>query len=223
MHGIVLIHGLGTLDAALDLATELGDVIEPGFAMTPSLHDGKVYSIEVRNSGRGVVDEFGHIILSTTNRPFELHTDGYNRRPSPHFVVLLRSDTSNDHPLTHLADTRQTIQRLDASTIMSLAEERFPCAHGLQSVLSAVGHQYVVRLNREEISRWSDKLGNVEGGMSAEHRLALDAFASELASDQAALSMTRGDCLVLDNTRVCHGRSALARDSERTLKRIWIV
>ena len=80
---VAYVENVGSEDHLLALAEQLGEVIEPGVAMPSGAHDGRVYSVEVRNQGRGVDDQHGNVILSSTNQPFPAHTDGYNRSEPP--------------------------------------------------------------------------------------------------------------------------------------------
>jgi alpha-ketoglutarate-dependent taurine dioxygenase len=223
LHGAVVIRRLDQIEAAMTLARTLGEVVEPGFNMTDGLHDGHVYSIEVRNGGNGVLDNFGHTILSTTNWAFALHTDGYNWVPPPHYVVLSRADAEDDEPLTHIVDATQALMRMDEHVMTLLAEPCFPSAHGLQAIVSDKGSQKSVRYNRDEIERWSLRPEVNRVTLSAAHIWAMDIFEEALKENEVPLTLAPGDCLTLDNWRCCHGRAALSTDSRRVLKRLWVV
>jgi hypothetical protein len=50
LDGAVYVHGMGTSDATLlEVAGELGEIIAPGVGMPSGAHDGRIYTVEVRN------------------------------------------------------------------------------------------------------------------------------------------------------------------------------
>jgi hypothetical protein len=59
-----------------------------------------------------------------------------------------------------------------------------------------------------------------------EHVAALETFRAELSraitNERVAVRLAAGEALFVDNGRVLHGRGAIAPDSQRSLRRLWI-
>jgi hypothetical protein len=70
--GALIIEPMPSTDHVVRLAECLVQIVAPRVGVSSDLHDGKVYSIMVRNQGRGTTDEYGHVIYSTTNAAFSL-------------------------------------------------------------------------------------------------------------------------------------------------------
>lgn len=62
-----------------------------------------------------------------------------------------------------------------------------------------------------------------DGNLSVEERRAFEAFSKRVKAAAAVKFRLRpGECLIIDNGRVLHGRSSLSVDSDRLLKRYWL-
>jgi alpha-ketoglutarate-dependent taurine dioxygenase len=190
--------------------------------MGPQLHDGRVYEVAVREAGKGLTDQHGNTIVSTTAHSFELHTDGYNRPEPPRFVFLLRTDGGVGGPASFVSRSDQAIARLNASTRDALTRAEYPSAAGPIPLLDVPAPSlHRLRFNGTEIEQWSGRGPNPDLG--DQQRETLHALAHELRSVRATFTIAPGDCLVLDNWRVCHGRASMSRSSKRVLSRVWVV
>jgi alpha-ketoglutarate-dependent taurine dioxygenase len=191
-------------DTLLEVALSLGEIVRDE-------------SVEVVNGGAGKPDSFGNILLSSTNDAFRLHTDGYNRTERPHYLVLLRIDNGVELPVTYVADSREAFKTLDDSTLATLKTATFPYARGLTAVIS----ENYFSFNLDEIERWSaeQKFGPA---LFAAQLAAAQRLSSALSAVANHLTLVGRSCLILDNHRVCHGRSALSAVSARKLRRVWI-
>lgn len=220
--GAVLCAGIGSTERLLEVAGLLGEMIPPGIGMPNGAHDGFVYSVTVRNRGEGMVDDAGNTITSTTNRAFSLHTDGYNGSEPPRLVLLRRADSTEDPTETYLSQIDPAVDKLDARQLEILMAPNFPSSRGSVSVLVREGNSgtFHLRLNEVEIHQWNGVSGNPE--MSVEVSEALDALVHSLDTHKTTLTIDPGWSLVLDNRRLCHGRSALAPSSGRVLQRVWV-
>ena len=59
--------------------------------------------------------------------------------------------------------------------------------------------------------------------LSEEQKLAYDIFNKAVKeATPESIKLNPGECLVVDNGRILHGRTAIADDSNRLLKRYWI-
>jgi alpha-ketoglutarate-dependent taurine dioxygenase len=217
--GYVCIRGLEDESALLAWAESMGEIVAPGVGMPDGMHDGRIYSVAVRGGGKGEVDRYGHSILSTTDRAFPLHTDAYNRPEAPRYVFLLRSDRGTGSTASQVSDAREAIGRLSAEHQSLLREAIFPSAIGPRPLLEPANGTTLFRFNGEEIRRWADREGD---GLSAGAAAAMAALEEELTAIQETFTIDPLVCLLVDNWRVCHGRSRIPAGSERVLKRVWV-
>lgn len=220
--GAVCIRGMEpTRDGLVALGRYLGCLVPPGTAMRNDLHDGEVYTVAVRNDGAGMADEYGNVIVSTTTLPFSLHTDGYNSPLPPHYVALLCSDTGDSVVPTTLVDSLPVLAAMKPELRSALARNAFPTAMGPRPLLFSTGSGgFGLRLNREEIDRWL--LRSSTNLLPAECEAALAELEEGLLRAQESVALERGDCVVFDNWRVCHGRGAVPASSTRSLLRVWV-
>jgi alpha-ketoglutarate-dependent taurine dioxygenase len=220
--GAAYVRGVGASDATLlEVAGGLGEIIAPGVGMPSGAHDGRIYTVEVRNDGTGLRDQHGNTILSTTSHEFSLHTDAYNQRVPPTYILLLRSDDTDDETPSYLSNAHYAIADLPADTVAVLRRPLFPSALGQTAIVEQGGSRTVVRFNAEEIARWDGRGDNLL--IPSEGHAAITAFQTSLTARQETAVLSPGDCLIIDNHRVCHGRGKMLPTSRRVLKRVWVV
>jgi alpha-ketoglutarate-dependent taurine dioxygenase len=217
--GSLCIRGIEGEKDLLVLAESMGEIVEPGVGMPSGMHDGRVYSVAIRGDGSGELDKHGHPILSTTDREFPLHTDAYNRSEAPRYVFLFRVDRAETDTASYVSDFRKAADLLGEENLVLLQEPVFPSAAGWRPVLEERGGSLRFRFNGEEIRRWSQR---EDGGLSAAAERAVDSLESALVTMQEMFRLEPLDCLLLDNWRVCHGRSRIPAGSKRELKRVWV-
>ncbi|HEY3865411.1 MAG TPA: TauD/TfdA family dioxygenase [Solirubrobacteraceae bacterium] len=219
--GVVYVRRVEDDAQLLELARSLGELTEPGVAMPSGAHDGMIYSVRVRNDGKGLLDAHGNAIVSTTAHEFSLHTDGFNRPIPPRYVLLARADRGPDLTPSFVSDALATVAELTAPAAGVLRSAAFPSSTGPVTVteMREDGSE-AIRFNEEEILRWAGRDGNPE--LSTETTAALAKFSRGLKLRQETCVIQPTDCLVLDNHRMCHGRSEMALDSTRELRRVWV-
>jgi alpha-ketoglutarate-dependent taurine dioxygenase len=173
-----------------------------------------VYEVRVRGPrGSGLTDNRGRVVMSSTASRFPLHTDGYNLHEPPRYVLLYRTDGSNDTPTNLVADASVALASLGGTDRATLREPIYHSARGGVAVLAKVSGQDLFRFNPEEMQP-SDM---AERALAVVTRLcgALTAITEDLL-------LHRGDCLIMNNWRMCHGRGALEQGSGRVLLRMWV-
>lgn len=217
--GALLLESVADDDLLLELATNLGEVIQPGVGMQKGAHDGRIYSVEARD-GAGYHDRHGNLILSTTTAEFPLHTDGYNRSDPPRYVLLMRADQSDDQTESLTCDASAVIGDLSEEAVEILKRPLFPSAEGSVALVDRSNGIERLRFNRHEIDNWS-KHGF--GALEEPAVHAIDALEDGLSRRKESFRIRYGQCLILDNWRFCHGRSALATGSKRVLRRVWVL
>jgi alpha-ketoglutarate-dependent taurine dioxygenase len=219
-HGAVLLGDVADDGLLLKLAGDFGEVIQPGVGMQKGAHDGRIYSVESQRGGTGHRDQYGNLILSTTASEFPLHTDGYNRAEPPRHVLLMRADRSNDQTESFTCDASAAVGDLPEDAVEILKRPLFPSAKGPVALLDRSNGIERLRFNRHEIDNWS-KHGF---GMLEEPAVrAITALEGELSRRKESFLIEPGQCLLLDNWRSCHGRSALTVGSKRVLRRVWVL
>jgi hypothetical protein len=207
--------------ALLDVASMLGDPVTAGthFPDHP-LEDEIVYRIEPRNEGQGIRDENDRVIFSTTDGVFDCHTDGYHNRENIDVVLMLcvRGDAAAMSIVAHIDDL---LDRLDPDEQQILGAPVYPSLNGPVPILDTRNGRTSVRFNLAEIERFlpGDATAFTPPYLTAARHL------NALSKDpqiQSTFSLQPGQCLVLDNRRVLHGRLSLSKGSRRLLKRVWL-
>ncbi len=205
--------------ALLELARQLGEVAEAAVDTSPSALEGPIYSVQPRLPAAQLSDRHGHLLRSSTGLEFPLHTDGYNMARPIRYVLLLRVDDSDDQTPTHVSDSRQALAQLSQTTVAALGEPVFPSGLGLIPLAGAAyGARRPIRFSQEEIDRWAPRCARLnDRGLAA-----ISELHRALVRVRHDVPISRGDCLVIDNQRMCHGRGALADGSQRELRRVWV-
>jgi alpha-ketoglutarate-dependent taurine dioxygenase len=181
------------------------------------LEDGLVFRVEVR--GEGVMDPSGEVIYSTTCADIPCHTDGVNR-PAPYDLALLhciRQDASGGE--TVLVQLDELIERLPPDVMGLLREQGYPFAFGTAPIIAGDGDEVWIRYNAQEMAFYSETGG---ASLSPQHRHALAKLEAALSEPtaQEKFRLSPGECLLIDNKRVLHGRSACSKGGHRLLKRV---
>jgi TfdA family taurine catabolism dioxygenase TauD len=219
----VLIRNLNAGDSnelLIRLATSLGRPYnEPGFPRHPP--EDKIVS-RVEQRSEGIRDLRGIVLYSTTNLAFPSHTDGSGKR-DPYDLVLLycvRQDLSGGESI--LIPLDDILKLLTQATINCLRSKSFPVPFGRAPIISGEEHNLWIRYNAEELALYSHR-HNIT--FTQNQKQALNALAgaiSSLEQEVPKFRISMGECLVIDNKRVLHGRSALSPNSHRLLKRIRV-
>jgi hypothetical protein len=222
--GIVLVRNLPEVVGnarLLGLAHGLGHPHRGADHPEHPLEDGYVFRVEVRD----LYDESGSPIYSTTSAALACHSDGANRE-NPYDVVLMHCvRPAEQGGESHLVPLSALMPRLDARAVVLLRELVYPYHCGRRAILAGEGENLWIRYNRMDIDFYRERFAL---RLSADHIWALahleDAIAGLLA-EWGSLRLSAGDCLVVDNRRVLHGRSAIVDAGNRLLKRVrlWMV
>jgi alpha-ketoglutarate-dependent taurine dioxygenase len=220
--GAVKLTGMTDPGDLVPLAERLGEIflpiLSPEDVAPAKPADSQIYEVRVKNSGEGELDRYGETILSTVGDDFALHTDGYNQPQPPRYMLLLRTDRSPELPTTYLADGVSLIQRLSPDELHLLNQQIYPTAEGRVPALSIRDGRPVLRWNAQLVQRWAAR---VESDTEALAR-AIDIVNRHLSEIVLTDYLHYAQCLILDNDRWLHGRSALQPDSTRVLQRAWV-
>jgi alpha-ketoglutarate-dependent taurine dioxygenase len=221
--GFVVLRHLALGDGnrkLLALARALGTISHGGELPQHPLEDGFVYRVEAR--GTGITDDTGALLYSTTATFFPCHTDG-SARHTPYALVLLYCAIPD--PIggdTLILDVSHIQRGLSPSELRALGDPVYPFAFGLAPILSETRERMMVRHNRQDMDALC---AAARVTLSAQHREAVDTLDSLGAPDRVPwrFKLQAEECLILDNTRVLHGRTAFPQNSARLLKRLRLM
>lgn len=206
-----------TNDLLINLAESLIRIYqEPNYPEHP-LEDGLVFRVEPCE--KGVRDTRGVVLYSTTTSRFPCHTDGSGKR-EPYDVLILhciRPSVGGDSILLTLDEICSHIR---PSVLETLKEPVFPVPFGRAPILWEEGWKLCIRYNFEELSYYSALRNVVFSETQKEALRDLEATIVNLEKAIPKFHLRAGDCLVIDNKRVLHGRTALEEGSNRLLKRL---
>jgi alpha-ketoglutarate-dependent taurine dioxygenase len=218
-HGWLLIRGMPCWignAALLDLAASVGRIKRHGPNLGDPTREGEAVGI-IRSFAQPIADRSGTTMLSTMATDHHLHTDESFYATPSRYVLLhcWRPDPAGDG-ISLIATAEDALARLTAEERRNCARFRYSWRGVESPILAAMPGNAPPRL----------RFNIREADCLEKPRAAGDALAQRFAraADEAALELplAEGDCLVLDNWRVLHGRTAFAPDSPRLLKRVGV-
>jgi alpha-ketoglutarate-dependent taurine dioxygenase len=222
IYGAVKLTGMRDADQLGPLAERLGEIFLPilqdSDQATPASRDSQIYEVRVKNNGEGELDRYQETILSSVKDDFALHTDGYNQPRPPKYMLLLRTDDSAELPATYLADAASLLARLADEELELLSRPIYPTAEGNVSALTVKNGKPKVRWNAELVQRWMRRSDSDPAALER----AIEVLGRQLSDVLLIEHLHQHECLILDNDRWLHGRSALQPDSVRVLMRAWV-
>jgi hypothetical protein len=161
-------------------------------------------------------------LYSTSAQAFRLHTDGSNLRDAYDIVLLccFRNDKP-DYGISLLMSVDEILERLSPEAAAILQEPVFPFFYGADAILRQVNGEYRIQYNPERFSVFQEKH---QVCLSAKQIQAVAALNQILVFDHVPhrFTLSPGQCLILNNHKVLHGRTALSERGKRLLKRIRI-
>lgn len=155
-------------------------------------------------------NRFGRALRSSDADRFPLHTDESFLAQPARWVLLHCWQPDTQGGGSSLIATREALLRAASpSQIVKLQQQSlgYPC--GRYPVIAGNGQ---LRFNADDCQPECDQ-----------DRSWLDAAARLATNCAETLFLRQGDCLILDNHRVLHGRLAFAAESPRLLKRMRII
>ena len=220
--GCVLVRNVPTeTNAALcSLASRVGHAIRPeGPSTTGRVENDIVYRVEPGGCGAAA--------HSHTRSAFECHTDGFRCERVPDVVLLLTVRAADSGGETILIDADSLVQTLDPSVIADLLVPRYRFGSVTRAILPRTIGRAQIAFNAFDTAgvpvRSRSTISDLE--LRAMLRRDTSAFALREAIrtfDTPFVSkLERGDCLVLNNRRVLHGRKAF--EGSRLVRRVWVL
>lgn len=174
----------------------------------------------VQALARPVRDPAGQEVLSTGAQAFELHTDDCHSREPARWVLMhcWRADPHGGDSL--LAAAEAIVAGLDAHSLALLARPDWATPAGRLPLLWRDPRgAWQLRCNRRDLEAHALRRG---APLPGPQRAALQALLDAAQAVLVRLRLAPGDCLVVDNRRLLHGRTAFDAASGRLLKRLRI-
>lgn len=200
------------------LGDALGATSGSGLHAGPNLERHGINRVEAMDLPRR--DPSGRVILSTSADDFPLHTDDtFAARPARYVLMhCWRADPSGGG-VSQVAHVDEIVARLSAATQERLRQGDFASPVGPQPVLFDSGGAAAIRFNRRDMEGYGEKFGP---RLAAGQTEALDRLLRAAGDCTRTMAMAAGDCLIVDNHRVLHGRTAFDPRSGRLLKRLRV-
>lgn len=165
-----------------------------------------------------IKNTLGKNVLSSTSDSFSLHTDEYYEDIPSKFVILLCVNPDDrGEGKTLISDIRKVLYRLPTEVVAHLKEYIFPHPAGFVSVLT-IKDQLSIRYNRYSIN---SKLSISQKHIKVNNTY-LDLFDKTLCDSAESILLSKGDCIIIDNEIILHGRTAFSEQSQRLLKRVRV-
>lgn len=207
--------------ALIAFARSLGDLVRESGSQAHPTEGEYVYRVVAR--GGGLRSRHGWTVRSTTSSEFPLHTDGYEIERPYRAVLLHCVQASSVGGDTLIANVDDVVANLTAGALSALMEPRFPTSTSSVAVLARdEGGTWRVRYNLDAIDHFMCSRESQDNLGQREARVALEELARVAArlGHERAIRLRTGDCVVLDNERVLHGRTAYPSNEPRLLKRV---
>jgi len=188
--------------------------------------EGVPYEVRSRNGGQGVQDTRGTVVLSSTDQGMDLHTDGYSTAAPPNHVILVCVHPGQGGRFV-VKRVDEVVSELPTWARNLLMEPVYPVQDGVAPILTMStweGATYSARINLRDMW-WYCRQTSLSGGITTSHLRALRSLEGVVRDSEPswAVQFRRGDVLVIDNSAVLHGRSALAPGAtDRLLYRVWV-
>ncbi len=206
--------------ALIALANALGDIIPLGRLAQHPLEDDFVYRVECKDDGLVLSD--GSLVHSTAPAAFACHTDGFGSGEPPQLVLLLCVRPDLDGGDTVLVRLDDVLPELSAQDINLLRQAVYPNGTTRVSILFDLENGKTgCRFNLKDLLFCVER---VPGGVDEPALEASQRFSdvAESLCQKAQFKLLKGDCLVIGNKKVLHGRTAISKDSGRLLKRVRV-
>lgn len=213
--------------ALLALGKELGlTSLQGSRSGAPNLENDGVNRVEAMDEP--MRDAVGNPVLSSNSDIFPLHTDdSYSVSPARYVLMhCWQNDTATDIGKggeSWLSHVDHIVSKAPAALIDRLIYTPYPTPFGQATVLqrahSQQGMEWQVRFNRRDMQGFAKLRGKT---LSEQQLSDLAEFESLASQCMERIRLQPGDCIVVDNRRALHGRSAFNPASGRLIKRLRI-
>lgn len=225
-HGAAVIRGFPDSEGnevLLQFGKTLGRVQQHSTKSTPYARRANlstfVYLIEAKPDS--MHNKQGQLILSSTSDEFPCHTDEYFlQEPATIVILLCCVPDRTGGGVAYLANVEDIVERLCIDYKKRLQAPLYPHPDGCVPILSRVEGRWRIRYNCRYMKGLIERHGVEIGKNTAAALAQLEAV---IESVRIEIMLRTADCLVINNYRVLHGRTAFDPTSGRRLKRIRIL
>lgn len=167
-------------------------------------------------------DPAGREILSTTAGIFPPHTDDtFVARPARYVLMHCWKADAAGGGVSQLAHVSDILPLLAPRSRAHLREAVFASPFGPAPVLwdDTASATPCIRFNHRDFASFGERYGPV---LAADQVRVLDEVLKAARACAIEVRLAAGDCLVVDNHRMLHGRTAFDAGSGRLLKRLRV-
>jgi alpha-ketoglutarate-dependent taurine dioxygenase len=186
----------------------------------PNLENDGVNRVEKMDTP--MRDAIGNPVLSSNSEEFPLHTDD-SYSPNPARYVLMhcwQADVAGGGE-SWLAHVDQIAALASPDLLERLSTQPYTTPYGSATVLRrGKDARWAIRFNKRDMIGFAHLRCTF---LSQQKRDDLAAFELLAMQCKEKVSLRQGDCIVVDNHRVLHGRSAFNPASGRLIKRLRIL
>jgi alpha-ketoglutarate-dependent taurine dioxygenase len=204
----------------LALGRQLGELSGQGSHKgAPNLENDGVNRVE--NMDKPMRDAVGNAVLSSNADVFPLHTDdSYSPRPA-RYVLMHCWQADENGGESWLAHVDKIVALAPSDLIERLTTRLYTTPYGSAPVLRRdAQQQWRVRFNQRDMIGFAKLRSTL---ITGQQRSDLAAFETLAMKCLEKVALRTGDCIVVDNHRALHGRSAFNPASRRLIKRLRIL
>jgi alpha-ketoglutarate-dependent taurine dioxygenase len=186
----------------------------------PNLENDGVNRVE--NMDMPMRDAVGNAVLSSNADEFPLHTDdSYSPDPARYVLMHCWQADPAGGGVSWLAHIDHIIALAPPDLIQRLATRPYAMPYGQACVLWKDGERnWRMRFNRRDMVSFAKLRSQL---LNQQQREDLACFESQAMHCVKKVALQNGDCVVVDNQRMLHGRSAFDPNSGRLIKRLRIL
>ncbi len=219
--GVARSVALDTDNAALiALGEQLGarstQGLRPG---APNLENDGVNRVE--NMDIPMRDAVGNAVLSSNADEFPLHTDdSYSPEPARYVLMHCWHCDETGGGVSWVSHVNRMLALASADLIERLSTQKYTTPYGSAPVLWRDEQQrWYIRFNRRDLIGFAKLRFEFMSEQQHQDLATVEQLAMQCVEKVA---LQKGDCIVVDNHRVLHGRSAFNPSSGRLIKRLRI-
>jgi hypothetical protein len=209
-------------ESLLLLNSALGSAFPAGYELLAHpMENDVVYRIESRADGEGIRrNDF--LVTSTTSQAFACHTDGFCSVSPADIVCTLCVRPAPGEGITMLIRLKQILAQLSEREIDLLRQPAFPAKQGLVPILYDHEGELCIRFNKLDIDHFS---AATQYDLPREYQDVAERLEDlcSFANVPYRFLMKPGDCLVINNRTLLHGRTSFSSQSNRLMKRLWVM
>lgn len=164
-----------------------------------------------------VVAPTGDVFQSTTGNAIAVHTDEFFKKDSAQIILLHCINPDRHGGESLIAYFGDVILALSEEDIVDLRRPLFPSPFGKVPVIFGRTDDPEVRYNRRVIS---ESVANYQNEIPGNIINLLDRFESTVKEKLTYYRLQKDECLIIQNNKVLHGRTALSLSNQRHLIRV---